>query len=491
MTLAAPRASERGARPLIETRPLRNPEVGDAEQMGRRGWWLVVLNVLIPGSAQILAGNRRLGRFGLGATLLGWFLLVVVGGLALFAQPALIWLFTGPLSWVMLTLVQVLLLGYVVLWVVLTIDTLRQVRLIKVPSVSRWALPVASILVLALAGSGAVYASTIAASSRGALTTLFGSGGPSLPPSDGYYNILLLGADSGDGRDSMRFDSISVVSVNADSGAVTITGIPRDMRNFPFAEDSPMRDPDLVGYDYRNYFEGHDDLECGWGPGINQLTNAVEVCREDVGASLYPDAAAHGSTPEVEATKDAAEGILGIEIPYYVLVDMDGFAAMIDALGGVEITVTHRLPEGGGPGNTGKPVEEWATGWIEPGTQVMDGETAQWYARSRYGAAAGDFDRMKRQRELQVAILDQFTPQNVATRFNEIAAAGTQLVRTDLPQDKLPEFFDLMMKAKEQQVTQIELTPENGIEEEEPDYAVVHEMVSDALHPPKTETPAP
>ncbi|MGF2948511.1 LCP family glycopolymer transferase [Microbacterium alcoholitolerans] len=483
MTLAAPRASERGARPLIETRPLRNPDAGDAGQMGRRGWWLVVLNVLIPGSAQILAGNRRLGRFGLGATLLGWFLLIVAGGLALFAQPALVWLFAGPLSWIMLTLVQVLLLGYVVLWVVLTIDTLRQVRLVKVPPISRWALPVASILVLALVGSGTVYASTVAASSRGALTTLFGSGGPSLPPSDGYYNILLLGADSGDGRDSMRFDSISVVSVNADSGAVTITGIPRELSGAPFSEGSPML------AEYPDGFEGHADQTCGWDPWMNHVRHAAEVCRDDQGTGLYPDAAAHGSAPGIEATKDAAEGVLGIEIPYYVFVDMDGFAQMIDALGGVEIDVKERLPEGGGPGKTGKSVEEWATGWIEPGKQRMDGETAQWYARSRY--TTSDYDRMKRQRELQVAILDQFTPQNVLTRFNEIAEAGTAIVQTDLPKDKLPEFFDLMMKAKEQQVTEIELTPDNGIEEGEPDFELIHEMVNAALHPPVTETPAP
>ncbi len=66
---------------------------------------------------------------------------------------------------------------------------------------------------------------------------------------------------------------------------------------------------------------------------------------------------------------------------------------------------------------------------------------------------------MRRQRELQDALLKQFTPQNVLTHFNEIAAAGTSAVDTDLPQDKLPEFFDLMMKAKKQKLTTIDLTP--------------------------------
>ncbi|UJP11498.1 LCP family protein [Microbacterium sp. KUDC0406] len=485
MTLAPPRERSAPGRPLIETRPLRNPEAADPSFMGRRAWWLVAMNILVPGSAQILAGNRRLGRFGLGATLAGWVLIVLAAGLALFWRDAAITLFT---NWFVLTLAQILLLGYAVLWVVLTVDAIRLLRVVRLPMITRFAAPIAALLVLSLATGGAVYGSTIAASSRGAIGSIFGNSGPSLPPSDGYYNILLLGADSGDGRDSMRFDSISVVSVNAETGAATIFGIPRDMPNVPFAKDSPMRKPDLVGFDYRNYFEGHSDRNCGWGSGINQLTNAVQVCRDDKGKGLYPDAAAHGSTPEIEATKDAAEGVLGIKIPYYVFVDMNGFADLIDALGGVHITVEKRLPKGGGPGKTNKPVEEWATGWIDPGEQTMNGDTAQWYARSRY--TTSDFDRMKRQRQLQEAILQQFTPQNVVTRFSAVADAGAALADTDLPKDKLPEFFDLIMKAKKQKVATIELTPEGGVSERHPDFGEIHEMVQQALHPP-TKTPTP
>ena len=488
MTLAAPRLA---GQPLIETRPLRHPDTADSATMTKRGWWLVVLNVLLPGSAQVLAGSRRLGRFGLGATLTAWFLVLVAIGLALFARPTLLWLTVGAgwFSGVVLTVVQVLLVGYLILWIVLTFDTLRLARLVKIPGLSKFALPVVALVLLGLIGSLTGVAASYVGTARNTISTIFGSSGPSLPASDGYYNILLLGADSGEGRDSMRFDSISVVSVNASTGAVTITGIPRDMPNFPFAENSPMRDPELVGFDYRNYFEGHSDPDCGWGSGINQLTNAVQVCREDDGKSLYPDAAAHGSNPEIEATKDAAEGILGIEIPYYVFLDMKGFANLVDALGGVDINVTERLPKGGPPPGSGAhDVDSWAIGWIEPGQQHMDGDTAQWYARSRY--TTSDWDRMLRQRQLQQAILAQFTPQTVLTRFNEVAAAGTAIVQTDLPQDKLPEFFDLLTKAKDQQVTTIELTPDHGVPETDIDFSFVHQLVDTTLHPP-TATPTP
>jgi hypothetical protein len=129
VTLAAPRLA---GQPLIETRPLRHPDTADSATMTKRGWWLVVLNVLLPGSAQVLAGSRRLGRFGLGATLTAWFLVLVAIGLALFARPTLLWLTVGAgwFSGVVLTVVQVLLVGYLILWIVLTFDTLRLARLV-------------------------------------------------------------------------------------------------------------------------------------------------------------------------------------------------------------------------------------------------------------------------------------------------------------------------------------------------------------------------
>jgi LCP family protein required for cell wall assembly len=472
---------------VVEQRPMRHPDASSSAVMTRRGWWLVVLNFLVPGSAQVLAGNRRLGRFGLGATLALWTVLIVAGLAALLWPSGLFALATGSfipefLSWfrpLPLTLVQIALIGYAVLWIVLTIDTLRLVRLVKVGPFSRIAMAIVSVGLLVLSGSGAAWAAQTAGTTRDAFSELFAESAPVVPPSDGYYNILLLGADSGEGRDSMRFDSISVVSINADTGATTITGIPRDMPHFPFAP-GPMQD------EYPNGHQGYANATCGWGSGINQLRTEVEVCQD--GTKLYPNAEAEGSEPGIEATKDAAEGIMGIQIPYYVLIDMKGFADLVDALGGVDIDVKERLPKGG-PAYDGQPVDDWAFGWVEPGQQHMNGDTAQWYARSRY--TTSDFDRMRRQRELQEAILAQTTPQNVLAHFQDVAKAGTSIVETDLPQGLIaPTLVNLAMKAKDQPVGTLELTPAGGVDEFDPDYDQVKQMVRDKLHPP-TETEAP
>ncbi|MDF2563239.1 MAG: transcriptional regulator, partial [Microbacterium sp.] len=97
-------------------------------------------------------------------------------------------------------------------------------------------------------------------------------------------------------------------------------------------------------------------------------------------------------------------------------------------------------------------------------------------------------DRMRRQRELQQAILAQFTPQIVLTRFQDVAAAGADIVKTDLPQSLIPTLADLALKAKEQPVQTLELTPAGGIDEFNPDYAYIADLVQTTLHPP---TPTP
>ncbi|WP_405373172.1 MULTISPECIES: LCP family protein [unclassified Microbacterium] len=484
MSVASPpRPSPSASRPLLEERPLRNPDASSVSVMSRRAWWLVGANFLIPGSAQVLAGNRRLGRVGIVATLVMWTLIVISVVAALVWRTGLTAILT---SWWVLTAAQVLLWVYAVLWIVLAVDTLRIARLGRVPARTGVAVTAAALVLALVPSAGAAYAAqSVVAPLRSGLA-IFASG-PSVQPSDGHYNFLLLGADSGEGRDSMRFDSISVVSVNADSGAVTIFGIPRDLRHTNFSA-GPMQDL------YPDGFEGHVSPSCGWGSGINQLTNAVESCREDRGEGLYPDAAAQNSTPAVEATKDAAEAILGIDIPYHVFIDMHGFADLVDALGGVDITVKERLPEGPGPRFKNQPVEDWATGWIEEGRQTMDGKTAQWYARSRY--TTSDFDRMRRQRELQTAILSQATPTTVLARFSDIVAAGKNLVQTDIPDSLLPFLVDLAVKAKEQKVQTLEITLEGaGINPDDPtdaEWASVREQADALLHPvTPTPTPAP
>jgi LCP family protein required for cell wall assembly len=433
--------------------------------MTRRAWWLVGLNILLPGSAQLLAGNRKLGRFGVVSTFALWIIAILTLVFFLFGRPVLYTLFTNVIA---LTVIQVVIVFYVVLWIALTIDTLRLARLIKVAPGARPLVAALAVVVLVGVSSTANYGVVVTGATRDAINQIFTSG-QAAEAVDGRYNILLLGGDAGPDRQGLRPDSISVVSIEAATGKATMVGIPRNLEQAPFVEGSPLYGPFPDGYD------------CGDNCLISYLyTYGIEH------PDLYPDAALNGSNAGVEAMRDAVEGVLGMTLQYYVLIDMQGFSDLIDSLGGVQIESTGRYPIGGGEDRNSQPIN--VEGWIEPGMQHMDGYTALWYARARHGTS--DYDRMARQRQVQEAILAQFGPANVLGKFQAVAQAGAQVVTTDVPSAALPYFVDLAEKTRALPIEKLELVPANGVDVVRPDFDEIRTMVDTALAPTES-TPAP
>jgi LCP family protein required for cell wall assembly len=446
--------------------PIRYPNTGSRDVMTRRGWWLVALNLLMPGSAQVLAGNRKLGRFGLVSTFILWLAAITILVVYLIKPTAVVGFFTQTLA---LSVLQVVLALYAVIWVLLTLDTLRLVRLVKARPSARAGIAAFAVVLLVAVSGTAAYGAVLAGSARGALSGIF-SAAASEPPVDGRYNIMLLGGDAGPGRDGMRPDSMSVLSIDANTGQAVSIGVPRDLDPVPFSDGSPMQKIYPDGYGYNDTC---DVDVCQ----LNSIYTEVELYKP----KLYPDATKQNSQPGIEAMRDALEGVTGLKIQYYVLIDMEGFAQLVDSLGGVTIDVKEKLPIGGDAQGNG------VTGWIYPGVQHMNGYTAQWYARSR--ESTSDYDRMARQRVLEDAILKQFNPVNVATKFQDIAKAGQQVVKTDIPQSMLGYFVDLGMKTRKLPVQNLELVPPT-IDPSDPNYDQIHEMVHKAVTPP-TSTPKP
>jgi LCP family protein required for cell wall assembly len=445
--------------------PLRDPDTSSRAVMTRRAWWLLGIGLLIPGSAQVLAGSRRLGRIGVAATLLLWAAVVVLL-LALLVVPSLV--FSVAALDGTLAVLQVVLVACAALWLVLTLDTLRLTRLVKLRPRARVALGVATALALLVSVGTAGYGGHLVGISRGLLSTVFGDG-PVAAPVDGRYNVLLLGGDAGEDRAGLRPDSISVASIDTTTGAATVIGLPRNLRNVPFPEDSPMHDLYPDGYLWRG---------CNVDPCmLNSIHTEVELKSPE----LYPDAVADGSSPGIEATRDAVEGALGLPIQYYAFVDMQGFASLIDALGGIDVDYTGDgdLPFGGVlDETTGELVG--VNAWLTPGEHHLDGSNALAYARSRYGSAGGDYDRMVRQREVQGAILARLSPVNVLLQFQGIADAGARVVRTDIPQGALGGFLQLALRTRSQPIGSVELTPP-AVDPEHPDYDAIHASVAEAL----------
>jgi LCP family protein required for cell wall assembly len=451
----------------ITTSPIRYPNSGSRQVMTRRAWWLVVLNILIPGSAQVMAGSQGLGRFGLRSTT-SFLVLIVVAAATYAMNPEIV--LTVATNSIGLWIIASAMVFYAAVWVVLTFDTIRLVRLVKVqPDARPFIVGLATVVLVVVTGI-AGYSAYAATTASGFLSSVFASG-PSEPPVNGRYNILLLCGDAGPDRLGMRPDSMSVVSIDAETGKAEIIGLPRDLEDVPFPANSTLASVYPEGY---GSVDGCEVKPC--------LLNSIYTEVELKSPEMYPSAVNNGSEPGIEGMRDAASGITGLTIQYYVLVDMQGFSDLIDSLDGVDIEVTARVPLGGDEELKG--VAEW----FEPGKQHMDGYHATWYARSRHGTS--DYDRMARQRILQEAILQQFNPANVLTKFQGIAQASQQVVKTDVPQGMLGYFTHLAGKTKGLPVGTVELVPENGVDPQNPDYDDIRSLIATALLP-VIATPAP
>ena len=402
--------------------PLLNPRFAAPADRTRRAWWLLAATALVPGSAQLVAGRRRLGRLALRVTVSVWALILFAAALWLVWKTALIWLLTNSVtSWLLMFGLLALALGWVFLW----FDTLRLIRPGLLSDKVRRAVVIVTVLAMLITGGGLGYAAYLVSVARGAVSNIF-SGGLPFAPDNGRYNILLMGGDAGDDREGRRPDSMTVLSVDADSGRTVTVSLPRNLQNAPFPQDSPM----------------HDVYPTGYNCGDECIMNAIYTDVMHNHQHRYPDV----RDPGAEATKDAAEGVTGLEIHGYVLIDMDGFESLVDSLGGITLDVGGRVPMGGGTNmDTGLPNPIF--GWIEPGVQHMDGHHALWYARSREGAT--DYDRQARQRCVQAAMLKQLSPINVATKFEDLAHSGEQIIETDIPQSSIGSLVNVAMKAKD------------------------------------------
>ena len=391
----------------------------------RRAFTLILLTLLVPGSAQLVAGRRGLGRFAL-RVWAGLAALVVVTGVVFMLSQSLAIGMLGR-GWV-LTAVQWLLAGSAALWAVLFVDAWRLGRPgTLLLTTRRWLTGLTAALLVVTSG-GLVYAASSVGAGRDAMSALF-QGHQAVGAADGRYNILLLGADSGRDRVGTRPDSIQLVSVDADTGSAVTFGFSRDPENSNFRPGSTMA---------RLKPEGTTS-------GDQCLLNGLFTWAQDNAAKFPP-----GTTnPGVLATREAVEALSGLQIQYYVMVDLQGFKKMVDAVGGLDVNVKYRTPIGGGT----SPI----VGWIEPGEQHLDGYHALWYARSRQGST--NYERMSRQRCVMTAMADQLDPQTVILRFQKIAGASTGLIRTDLPQSELGRFADLAMKTRTHKIRGVNFVP--------------------------------
>jgi len=402
------------------------------------------MTVLVPGSAQLVSGDRRVGRLAL------WLwatLAVLLAGLAAATwvdRSIALRLLTDP---ALLLAVRVALIVGALFWVLLLLDAWRLGNPPALPHRRRLVLAGVSAALTALLAGSLLFSAHVVAVQRDVLLEVFGDG-TAVEADSGRYNVLLLGGDSAATRLGLRPDSVTVASIDADTGRTVLFGLPRNLAGVPFPDGSVLDERFPDGFNCEGCY-----------------LNAVYTWAQNH-AELFPDV----DDPGLAATTMTVEEITGLPVHYYAMVNMQGFQDLVDAMGGVTLRVRTPIAIGGGGG----PI----TGTIEPGVHHLDGYETLWYARSR--AYDDDYSRMGRQKCVMAAMLDQLSPRQVLLNVKDIAKAGAQLLSTDIPHTELGTFVDLALKARDEPIGTMSFVPPM-IDTGAPDYALIRAKVDEAL----------
>jgi LCP family protein required for cell wall assembly len=276
---------------------------------------------------------------------------------------------------------------------------------------------------------------------------------------DGRFNVLLIGGDSDGGKTrwGLRTDSMTIASIDAHTGKTVLIGLPRNMSDFPFKRGSVLRKQFPHGYDCDGCY-------------LNSLSTW---------AADHPDLFEGDDDPGIEATIEGIEGITGLDINYWAMVNLSGFQDLVDAVGGVTLNVREAIP-------VGIPGDKFYT-HLKPGTRKLNGWETLWYARARHDS--DDYSRMARQKCVMSAMLAQVSPQTVLAHFDEIAKAGSNMVSTSIPASEVGHFVSLALKAKSQKIATVSLVPP-AIVTAHPDIPKVRRMIATAIDRAEGSKPA-
>jgi polyisoprenyl-teichoic acid--peptidoglycan teichoic acid transferase len=274
-------------------------------------------------------------------------------------------------------------------------------------------------------------------------------------------NVLLLGGDAGPGRVGTRTDTVILASIDTKTGDTALFSLPRNAARMPFPSRSPLRKHYPYGYTNGN---------------PNDAEYFLNAMYRNVPRSVPKDVLGPTDNLGADVLKLSVGEALGLRVDYYVLINLQGFSKMINALGGIRLNINTYIPIGGDTDRNIPPKD-----FLKPGpNQKLTGYKALWYARGRYGS--DDFARMDRQRCVINAIIKQANPTNMLARYEDVVQAGKQLVYTDMPQEVLPLMVDLSLRVKDGNVRSIVFkSGVDGFHSGNPDFSLMRKRVKAAL----------
>ncbi len=220
-------------------------------------------------------------------------------------------------------------------------------------------------------------------------------------------NILLTGVGGAWHEGTDLTDTIILASVNRRTQTISMLSLPRDL---------------------------YVQIPTARGKSYGRINEVYQRSLKD-------------ATPEVAMKwlADKVTEITGEPVDKYLNIDFSGFKKFVDVLGGIEVDVPEDLVD------YEFPDDNWwyQTFRIKKGFQVINGQTALKYVRSRHSTS--DFDRSARQQLVLRAIKDKLFSLDALSspaKLSRLYSTVTDHIKTDLQIDELAE---LAMFAKDLQ----------------------------------------
>jgi LCP family protein required for cell wall assembly len=229
-----------------------------------------------------------------------------------------------------------------------------------------------------------------------------------LPESPSAMNIVLVGYDKRvEGSKEVtegRSDTIILVRIDPDQGFVSLLSVPRDTL------------ADIPGY------------------GLYKIN----------GAYAFGGGALLIRTIQSE---------IGVDLDHYVALNLQGFQALTDALGGVYIDVDRRYLN---------LTQSWENIDLQPGYQLLNGGMALDYVRFRHDDNI-DFGRMARQQQFITAVREQALGWNLTLKVPKLIKALFSNLDTDLSANELIKLAYWVMKLDGGRIKQAEIKAKTGM----------------------------
>ncbi|MDX2162525.1 MAG: LCP family protein [bacterium] len=227
-------------------------------------------------------------------------------------------------------------------------------------------------------------------------------------------NVLLLGSDGEITADGIRrTDTMIIVSINRDTGSVSLLSLPRDL--FVYIPGWTMQRLNLA------YIHG---VQVGWSDG------GFGLLRQTI---LYN---------------------LGINVHYYAMVDLEGFKAIVDAVGGIDIPVDCAIQDlpliASEVPSAAIRVTDDGEYALPVGYYAMNGAEALWYARSRGNSS--DFDRGRRQQQILRAVWRKARDSGLLNTLPSLWAESQAYIETNLTLEDLIPLIPLATSLNTNQI---------------------------------------